>query len=77
MTSFGPVPSAMKLAPGLLNHEGRTRGSKCAGKQEQPKQLATTHGPRMRFENLVGLDVSLSPGVLPAKDSRDAACVSE
>eukprot|EP00903_Cladosiphon_okamuranus_P018381 g16907.t1 len=79
LASFGPVPSAMKLAPGLLNHDGRPpgRGSSSAGEEGQPKRLATTHGPRMRFENVVGLDVSLSPGVLPARDPRGGAFISE
>ena len=77
LTSFGPVPSAMKLAPGLLNHEGLRRGSSGEQQQQQEPRLATTHGKRMRFENVVGLDVALSPGVLPTKDGRAGAFISD
>lgn len=75
LTSFGPVPSALKLAPGLLSHERKPRDS--AGAQQHHERLATTHGKRMRFENVVGLDVALSPGVLPIKDRRAGAFISD
>ena len=75
LTSFSPVPSALKLAPGLLNHEGLVPAD--AAREESEQRLTTTHGSRMRFENVAGLDVALSPGVLPAHDARAGAFVSD
>ncbi len=75
LTSFAPVPSALKLAPGLLNHEGLAPASG-AGK-DQDQRLTTTHGERMRFGNVAGLDVALSPGVLPAHDGKASAFISD
>lgn len=72
LTSFGPVPSSLKLAPGLLNHEGLT--PKDDGERER---LMTTHGKRMRFGNVAGLEVALSPGVLPAHDAGADGFISE
>lgn len=74
LTSFSPVPSALKLAPGLLDHEGLAPANGASEDQEQ--RLTTTHGNRMRFENVAGLDVALSPGVLPAHDGKAGAFIS-
>lgn len=70
LTSLGPVPSALKIAPGVLDHYGRSFDD--AQQQQQPGRLSTTHGKRMRFHNVAGLDLVLAPGVLPANDA-DAA----
>lgn len=56
---FFPLPSVLKLAPGLLDH-----GTSNAGESER---LRTTYGDRVKVTNNVhGLSVSLSPGVLTA-----------
>ena len=55
LLSVGPVPSALKLAPGLLDHNNDGSSS---------ERLATTHGKGMRMANVVGLNVELAPGTL-------------
>lgn len=61
VTSFAPYPSALKLAPGLLDHISDNRTT-----DDSRAQLITTHGIKMRMDNVRGLTVELSPGVLPA-----------
>lgn len=61
LTNFGPLPSALKIAPGILEH-----GVDHEGSRNSTDRLATTHGSLMRMENVVGLNVELSPGSLPA-----------
>lgn len=51
---FGIFPSALKLAPGLLEHSDCLECS--AGR------LSTTHGVSMRLDSVYGLMVELSPG---------------
>lgn len=53
---FGPLPSALKFAPGLIEHNS-TKHVNSVG-------LATTHGEKMRSHNVVGLNVHLSPGCI-------------
>ncbi|CAN0100531.1 unnamed protein product, partial [Ascophyllum nodosum] len=53
LLSVGPVPSALKLAPGLLDHNDNGNSS---------ERLTTTHGERMRMANVEGLSVELAPG---------------
>lgn len=74
LASFGPVPSVLKIAPGLLNHGGLEFEG---GDEQQQQRLTTTHGNRLRFENVAGLEVSLSPGVLPAQDGKAGAFISD
>lgn len=57
---FVPLPSALKLAPGLLEYQTELGN---AGR------LTTTHGRRMRIDNVRGLSVAFSPGALPIRDS--------
>ena len=65
-------PSALKLAPGLLDHSlAHTTSSYDSG-----AQLATKHGAKMRIDNVGGLTMELSPGLLPARDQRDEAYMS-
>lgn len=71
LTSFGPMPSSLKLAPGLLNHEGLTPQG-----DGESKRLLTTHGNRMQFANVEGLEITLSPGVLPAHDVEAGGFIS-
>ena len=54
--SFAPFPSALKIAPGLLEH-GHSNG---------PGRLSARHGALMRMDNVEGLSVELAPGTLPA-----------
>lgn len=75
LTSFGPVSSPLKLAPGLLHHRGVELEGE--GEQLQQQRLTTTHGNRLRFENIVGLEVLLSPGVLPTHDNNAGAFISD
>ncbi|CAN0370681.1 unnamed protein product, partial [Laminaria digitata] len=67
LTSFGPIPASLKLAPELLDHDGPPLDGE--------ERLATTHGKRMRFENVAGLDVAMSPGVLASREAADAFIV--
>ena len=55
LLSVGPFPSALKLAPGLLDHNDNGNSS---------ERLTTTHGERMRMANVEGLSVELAPGTL-------------
>lgn len=55
LSSVGLFPSALKLAPGLLDHRGGN------GVRER---LSTVHGLSMRMENVGGVDVELTPNSL-------------
>ena len=46
-SSYGPIPSALKLAPDLLDYEGVPSNS-------EQQRLTTVHGFRMRLDNVVG-----------------------
>ena len=63
LTWFGPIPAALKLAPELLDHDGPPLDGE--------ERLATTHGRRMRFDSVAGLDVALSPGALASGEEAD------
>ena len=67
LTSFGPIPAPMKLAPELLDHDGPPL--------DDEERLATTYGRRMCFDSVGGLDVSLSPGALASREAADAFIV--
>ena len=56
LESFAPFPSALKIAPGLLEH----------GHSDGPGRLSVRHGLMMRKDNAEGLSVDLAPGTLPA-----------
>lgn len=62
LTSFGPIPATLKLAPELLDHDGP---------ELEEGRLTTRHGGRMRFDNVIGLDVALSPGVLATREEAE------
>lgn len=58
-TCFAAFPSALKLAPGLLEH------SDCSSNGDSDcstERLSTTHGASMRLDSVYGLMVELSPG---------------
>lgn len=55
LLSVGPFPSALKLAPGLLDYRAAD------GLQER---LSTVHGLSMQMENVGGVDVELTPNSL-------------
>lgn len=65
---FAPFPSALKLAPGLLE-QGKKEASD-EGARDAPAgvadRLAVSHGALMRKESVIGLAVELSPGTLKA-----------
>ena len=63
LTSFGPIPASLKLAPELLDHDGPPL--------EEEERLATTYGRRMRLDSVGGLDVALSPGALASREAAD------
>lgn len=64
LLTFAPFPSVLKLAPGLLDHGS---GSEPATESRHgTSRLATTHGKSMREGDVLGLNLQLSPGVLPA-----------
>lgn len=67
LTSFGPIPATLKLAPELLDHDGHPL--------DEEGRLATTHGKRMRFDSVGGLDVALSPGALASGEGADTFIV--
>eukprot|EP00752_Nemacystus_decipiens_P002497 g2346.t1 len=61
LESLAPFPSALKLAPGVLEHEEGNRSGR----------LSARHGASMRIGDVDGLNVELSPGTL-AKHPREA-----
>ncbi|CAN0286352.1 unnamed protein product [Scytosiphon promiscuus] len=69
LRQLDPFPSALKIAPGLLDHEGRTYGG---GHDHDAlhDRLSTEHGARMRGDSVAGIILELSPGVLPAHDAQ-------
>lgn len=61
---FFPLPSVVKLAPGLLNYTTHGAGTVLT----HSDRLQTTYGKRTLMTNVLGLSVALSPGLLPADD---------
>lgn len=59
LESIAPFPSALKVAPGLLEHQQSSHAGR----------LTASHGPSMRLDNVEGLTVELSPGTLQAHPS--------
>ncbi len=57
---FAPFPSALKIAPGVLEH------SKESSSDGQSGRLGARHGALMRKDSVVGLNIELAPGTLPA-----------
>lgn len=60
LASFAPFPSALKLAPSLLEH-----GAGGAANDKPKGRLDAIHGAPMRRGTPEGLTVELSPGTLP------------
>lgn len=56
LNSLSPFPSAMKIAPGLLEH----------AHDDPSGRLGASHGSSMRIGDVSGLTVELSPGILAA-----------
>ncbi|CAN0469461.1 unnamed protein product [Laminaria digitata] len=72
LNSISPFPSALKVAPGVLEHSaGRDQASHSSGR------LATTHGQSMRMNNVEGLNLELSPGTLPAHSPQAGELIAE
>ena len=75
LLTFAPFPSVLKLAPGLLESGS---GSEPAIEDDHgTSRLATTHGKGMREGDVLGLNVQLSPGVLPAHHEAAEAFIAE
>lgn len=72
LTLFFPLPSVLKLAPGLLEHGGDDKTGTAS------ERLQTTYGDRVQMTaNIHGLSLVLSPGILPAHDvSRSAEFIA-
>lgn len=89
LSSFGAFPSMLKLVPGLLNYDGgivdlarqEEEVRIYQQQQQRPKgsktRLTTTHGYTMRHPNVNGLNVELSPGILPEARGVSAAARAE
>ena len=75
LLSIAPFPSALKVAPGVLEH-GDDDDSHEQASQSQGG-LATTHGRSMRMRNVEGLNVELSPGTLPARTPKAGAFIAQ
>ncbi|CAM9132446.1 unnamed protein product, partial [Laminaria digitata] len=71
--SIAPFPSALKVAPGVLEH-GVSRDQ---ASQSTTGELATTHGESMRMSNVEGLNVQLSPGTLPANTRKADSFIAQ
>ncbi|CBN77322.1 peptidase S8 and S53 [Ectocarpus siliculosus] len=67
LESFSPFPSALKLAPGLVDH------SESHHVEEEPRsgleRLGARHGGTMRMSNVEGLNIKLTPDTLPARSA--------
>lgn len=72
LLSISPFPSALKVAPGVLQH-GAGRDQESQGSA----RLATTLGEAMRMGNVEGLELELSPGTLPAHSSQADALIAQ
>ena len=70
LESISIFPSALKIAPGVLEHGVRTDWE-----SQGPGRLTTTYGKSMRMSNVEGLNVELSPGTLPAHSSQADALI--
>lgn len=60
LVNFGPFPSTLKISPGLLEH---IKG--CDDSGNTSGRLTTIYGSLMRKINAGGLNLELSPGILP------------
>ncbi|CAM9635784.1 unnamed protein product [Ectocarpus sp. 4 AP-2014] len=74
LESFSPFPSALKLAPGLVDH------SESRDVEEEPRsvqdRLGARHGGTMRMSNVEGLNVKLTPDTLPARSAGAESFIS-
>lgn len=69
-SSFGAFPAALKIAPGLLEHNDCSDSAEIG---ECPTgRLSTMHGVSMRAGSVSGLAVELSPGTLAEHDAAEA-----
>eukprot|EP00904_Undaria_pinnatifida_P010989 jgi/Undpi1/701/HiC_scaffold_10.g04165.m1 len=72
LLSISPFPSALKVAPGVLEHgDNRDQASQSSG------GLATTHGQSIRMGNVEGLNLELSPGTLPAHSPQAGVFIAQ
>ena len=74
LASVGPFPSTLKIAPDVLEFDdGSTNASE---RSNELGWLTTTHGSKMRMDNVQGLMVELTPGILPAHSSEAEAFIN-
>ncbi|CAM9691381.1 unnamed protein product [Scytosiphon promiscuus] len=76
LTSFSPFPAALKIAPGLLEHDANGPGTK-DDRNHPPGRLRAQHGKSMRMGHVEGLSLELAPGVLPARSSEGGPFISD
>ena len=74
LVSVGLFPSALKIAPGVLEHGSNGRASEGSGGSGL---LTTTHGSKLRMDNVQGLIVELTPGILPEHSSEAEAFLGD
>ena len=75
LTSFGPFPSALKIAPDVIEHGSSSSSTRAPKGSGGFGRLTTTHGSKMRMDNVQGLMVELTPGILPAHSSEAGAFI--
>ncbi|CAN0438009.1 unnamed protein product, partial [Laminaria digitata] len=73
LLTFAPFPATLKLAPGLLDHGSGSEPAIESSDDDGTSRLTTTHGKNMREGQVLGLNLQLSPGVLPAHHHEAAA----
>eukprot|EP00904_Undaria_pinnatifida_P011000 jgi/Undpi1/702/HiC_scaffold_10.g04166.m1 len=72
LLSISPFPSALKVAPGVLEHgDNRDQASQSSG------GLTTIHGQSIRMGNVEGLNLELSPGTLPAHSPQAGVFIAQ
>lgn len=78
LLSIAPFPSALKVAPGVLEHGDDDGGGRDEASQSTTGGgLTTTHGLSMRMRDVEGLNVELSPGALPARTRQADAFIAQ
>ncbi|CAN0357292.1 unnamed protein product, partial [Ectocarpus fasciculatus] len=74
LESFSPFPSALKLAPGLVDHSESHDEEEASNGVDR---LSARHGETMRMSNVEGLNVKLTPGTLPARSAGAESFINE
>lgn len=72
LQSLAPFPSALKIAPGLIEHAADDGGN-----ADHSSRLGASYGSSIRSGNVEGLSVELSPGTLRAHSSEAALFIGD